>query len=89
MSVRPVSSMTQASRCRSGLIKNEEDMIRDAEALSELVGRIYDAALDQALWPVVLTEAFEFVGGCGAALFSKDAVSQQGRLYYAVGIERN
>jgi len=79
--------MTWASRRQPGPVKQEEGMIEDTGALSKLVARIYDAAFDQALWAGVLTDAFEFVGGCGAALFSKDAVSQQGSVYYAVGIQ--
>ena len=43
----------------------------DDEQFSNLVGDIYDAALDQSLWVPVLEKCVSFVGGCGAALFFK------------------
>jgi hypothetical protein len=33
------------------------------EAFSDLIGRIYDCVLDTALWPVVLAEIMEALGG--------------------------
>jgi len=39
----------------------------DDEEFSNLVGDIYDAALDQSLWVSVLEKCVGFVGGCGAA----------------------
>jgi DNA-binding CsgD family transcriptional regulator len=38
------------------------------EAFSDLIGRIYDCALDTALWPVVLGEITEVLGGVMADL---------------------
>jgi DNA-binding CsgD family transcriptional regulator len=61
----------------------------DDQTLSELIGDIYDAALDQLLWPKVLERAARFVGGVGAALFSKDAAAQLGDVYHDVGIDRH
>ena len=60
----------------------------DDQELSNLIGEIYDAALDQSLWLDVLGAAADFVGGCGAGLFSKDATATTGGLCYAAGIER-
>lgn len=48
----------------------------EAESLSRLIGEIYDASFDPGLWPAVLEQACEFVGGCAAGLYSKDAVSK-------------
>lgn len=62
-------------------------MSEEVEGLSDLVGHIYDAALDRTLWPGVLTTLSEFVGGIGAALYSKDAVGYQGHVHHYVGIE--
>jgi DNA-binding CsgD family transcriptional regulator/PAS domain-containing protein len=59
----------------------------DPQKLSELIGDVYDAALDQSLWEGVLERAAHFVGGIGAALFSKDASAQQGIVHYEVGID--
>jgi DNA-binding CsgD family transcriptional regulator len=57
----------------------------DSERVLELVGTIYDAALDPSLWPEVLREAGEFVRGPSASLFAQDSVRQTGNLFYAWG----
>jgi hypothetical protein len=61
----------------------------DDQTLSDLICDIYDAALDQSLWPKVLERAAQFVGGVGAALFSKDAAAQLGDVYHDVGIDQH
>jgi DNA-binding CsgD family transcriptional regulator len=61
----------------------------DDQTLSDLIGDIYDATLDQSLWPKVLERAAQFVGGVGAALFSKDAAAQLGDVYHDVGIDQH
>jgi DNA-binding CsgD family transcriptional regulator len=55
--------------------------------LSALIGDIYDAALDPALWPEVLEKSSTFVGGGSASLYSKDSVSKTANINYAVGME--
>jgi PAS domain-containing protein len=57
----------------------------EAARLSNLIAGIYDAALDPALWPVALRKASGFVNGSAAALFSKDATSKTGVVYYDDG----
>ena len=59
------------------------------QTLSDLIGDVYDATLDQSLWPKVLERAAQFVGGVGAALFSKDAAAQLGDVYHNVGIDQH
>jgi DNA-binding CsgD family transcriptional regulator/PAS domain-containing protein len=59
----------------------------DSQTVSDLIGDVYDAALDQSLWPGVIERAAQFVGGVGAALFSKDAAGQFGDVKYDVGID--
>ncbi len=44
--------------------------------LSCVVGSIYDAALDPALWTDALAKIAEFVGGQAGALGSKDMVNK-------------
>jgi DNA-binding CsgD family transcriptional regulator len=44
--------------------------------VSSLIGEIYDAALDPSLWVPVLHKARALIGGCAAALFSKDATKK-------------
>lgn len=57
----------------------------EAQRVSVLIGDIYDAALDPALWPDVLKQIATFVGGPAAALVSHDVVTQTGRFYYSWG----
>jgi DNA-binding CsgD family transcriptional regulator len=47
----------------------------EAARLSAVIGNLYDAALDPALWSVVLGEARDFVGGSAAAIFAKNAAA--------------
>jgi DNA-binding CsgD family transcriptional regulator len=58
----------------------------EAEAVSALVGDIYDAALDPALWPGVLGKAAHFVGGHGSGLYAKDASAKTGNIFYHDGV---
>ena len=55
------------------------------EQLSSLIGEIYDAAIEPALWPDVLAQLACFVGGSAAALYSKDAATKSGNVYYDCG----
>jgi DNA-binding CsgD family transcriptional regulator/PAS domain-containing protein len=59
----------------------------EPERLSALIGEIYDAAIDPTLWPGVLANCVNFIGGSAAALFSKDAASKTGEVAYYTGIE--
>jgi DNA-binding CsgD family transcriptional regulator len=58
-----------------------------AEQLSHLIGEIYDAALDPALWPDVVGRAGRFVGGQVASIFSKSPVAGSGSVYYDSGAD--
>jgi DNA-binding CsgD family transcriptional regulator len=59
----------------------------DNQELSDFIGDVYDAALDQSLWPALIERAARFVGGVGAALFSKDGAGRLGEVRYDVGID--
>lgn len=61
--------------------------MRELEKLGDLIGYIYDAAIDQSLWEAVIERVRGFVGGAGAALFSKDAVTRQGNVHYEIGMD--
>ena len=61
----------------------------DDQTLSDLIGDVYDATLDQFLWPNVLERLAQFVGGVGATLSSKDAAAQLGNVHYDVGIDQH
>jgi DNA-binding CsgD family transcriptional regulator/PAS domain-containing protein len=63
---------------RVGAMENDEH-------LSSLIGDIYDAALEPALWSAVLGKTRGFVGGSAAALYFKDAIRKSGKLHYEDG----
>jgi DNA-binding CsgD family transcriptional regulator len=58
----------------------------ELEHVSELVGLIYDAALDPGLWPGVLGNTARFLPGLSATLFSKDIGGKTGDIYYDDGV---
>jgi hypothetical protein len=53
-----------------------------AKQLSELIGEVYDAALDPSLWSDVVGKAGRFVGGSSAAIYSKSPITGNGNVYY-------
>jgi DNA-binding CsgD family transcriptional regulator len=53
--------------------------------IPSLIGDIYDAALDPARWSDALTKTCDYVGGSAATLFSKDAKSKSGIVFYYGG----
>jgi len=57
----------------------------EAARLSAVIGNLYDAALDPALWGVVLGEARDFVGGSAAAIFAKDAAATKLTVFHHDG----
>ena len=61
--------------------------LRDDEILTALVGHIYDAALDPALWNDVLSRIGEFVGGRAGGIISKDSVTKASTTYYHFGVK--
>jgi DNA-binding CsgD family transcriptional regulator len=59
----------------------------EIEQVSDLIGDIYDAALDPALWPVVLEKSCGFVRGACAALVSQNPVIGAGQFYFSWGLD--
>jgi DNA-binding CsgD family transcriptional regulator len=55
------------------------------EDVSSLIGEIYDAAMEPALWPGVLAQIASFVGGSAAAFYAKDASTRTGNVHYDCG----
>jgi DNA-binding CsgD family transcriptional regulator len=53
--------------------------------LSALIGDLYDASLNPLLWPGVLGEARDFVGGSAAGIVTKDVTANRGAVYYDDG----
>jgi DNA-binding CsgD family transcriptional regulator len=60
-------------------------MTKTPVQMSGLIGNIYDAALDPALWAGVLASVSDFVDGCATALYWKDATRKSGNVYYEDG----
>ena len=55
--------------------------------LSRLIGHIYDAALDPALWPGVLEKIGECVGGEAGGIVSKDSINKASTPHYHFGVD--
>jgi len=62
-------------------------MEEEEQGLTQLIGDIYDAALDSSRWVAVLAKITKFVGGQAAGLLSKDSVSKSGNIHYQVGLD--
>ncbi len=58
------------------------------QRLSDLIGLIYDAAIDPSLWPAAIEQSAYFVGGAGAALFAKDVGADHASSAHQFGLER-
>jgi DNA-binding CsgD family transcriptional regulator len=63
--------------------------MRETEIFSALVGDVYDAALEPALWPRVLEKVAGFVGGSAIGLVSKDTVSRASDVHYHFGFDQD
>ncbi len=61
--------------------------MRDDERLTRLIGHIYDAALDAALWPEALARIGEFVGGRAGGIVSKHSISKASIPHYHFGVD--
>jgi DNA-binding CsgD family transcriptional regulator len=59
--------------------------VDEAEQVSQLIGDIYDAALDPALWPHVLKLTCGYVGGAAASLQSHDSVRKSAVFQFTWG----
>jgi DNA-binding CsgD family transcriptional regulator len=59
--------------------------MHESELLSALIGDIYDAALNPALWIGVLEKTRAFIGGWAISLSWKDAVAKRGGSYFDEG----
>jgi DNA-binding CsgD family transcriptional regulator len=50
--------------------------MREAEELSRVIGDIYDASLDPALWPTAIESICGYIGAASASLHSQDSFSR-------------
>ena len=60
----------------------------DQQRLSDLIGVIYDAAIDPSLWEGAIERAAYFVGGTGAALICKDVGARNAVAQHEFGFQR-
>ena len=60
----------------------------EAEQLSSLIGDIYDASLDRALWPDAFGRIRGFLGAGTASLISQDAVTKAVDVHFMLGHEQ-
>jgi DNA-binding CsgD family transcriptional regulator/PAS domain-containing protein len=58
-----------------------------SQNLGALIGRIYDAALEQGLWSDILGQIAEFTGARAAGLISKDPTSKAGNTRFYSGAD--
>jgi len=59
----------------------------DQQRLSDLIGAIYDAAIDPSRWLSAIEGAASFVGGTGAGLFCKDVGVHHAAMAYRFGFQ--
>jgi DNA-binding CsgD family transcriptional regulator/PAS domain-containing protein len=57
------------------------------QRLTQLIGDVYDAALDASRWTDVLAKIAAYVGGQAAGLLTKDGVSKSGNVHYQAGVD--
>jgi DNA-binding CsgD family transcriptional regulator len=50
--------------------------MREAEELSQVIGDIYDASLDPALWPTAIESICRHIGAASASLHSQDSITR-------------
>jgi hypothetical protein len=59
--------------------------VSDLIAVSDLIGDIYDAALDPALWPLVLERIVQYFKAAAAVLYVQDIHLREGQFYFSYG----
>src|SRR6185312_3907721 len=79
--------MMRVSRLRSASELAPAGDVQDEQQLSELIGVVYDAAIDSTRWEDAIERVSRFVGGVGGGLFGKDVGAQHASIPYRVGFE--
>ena len=80
--------MNTASRPRPVPVVASARSLDDQQRLSDLIGVIYDAAVDPSLWECAIERAAYFVGGAGAALICKDVGARHAVIQHEFGFQR-
>ena len=58
---------------------------RDTDALSALIARIYDAAIDPTIWPDVLRATTTYLGGHSSGIYAKNISGTHFEIFHADG----
>jgi DNA-binding CsgD family transcriptional regulator len=80
--------MNTAARLRPVPVVASTRRLDDQQRLSDLIGVIYDAAIDPSLWEGAIERAAHFVGGTGAALICKDVGARNAVAQHEFGFQR-
>jgi DNA-binding CsgD family transcriptional regulator len=59
----------------------------DQQQLSDLIGVVYDAAIDPSRWEGAIEKVAQFVGGAGGGLFCKDVGAHHAAIPYRFGFQ--
>jgi DNA-binding CsgD family transcriptional regulator len=78
--------MNTVSHRRSGSEFASGDL-HDRHQLSDLIGVIYDAAIDPSRWEDAIERTVQFVGGAGGGLFCKDVGVQHATMPHRFGFD--
>src|SRR5258706_8997447 len=57
----------------------------EADRVSELIGKIYDASVDPTLWPHVLEQTCGYIQGIAAVLVAHEKTAGAGEFYFSWG----
>jgi len=79
--------MKSISHLRSVSVLSASGDFHDQQQLSDLIGVVYDAAIDPSRWEDAIAGAAQFVGGTGAGLFCKDVGVPHASIPHRVGFQ--
>src|SRR5882672_10260085 len=79
--------MKSISHLRSVSALSAPGDFHDQQQLSDLIGVVYDAAIDPSRWEDAIARAAQFVGGSGAGLFCKDVGVPHASIPHRVGFQ--
>jgi DNA-binding CsgD family transcriptional regulator len=79
--------MTTISHLRSVSALSTPGDLHDRQQLSDLIGVIYDAAIDPSRWEDAIERTVQFVGGAGGGLFCKDVGVQHATMPHRFGFD--
>jgi len=79
--------MNNVSRLRQVSALSAPADFHDQQQLSDLIGVVYDAAIDPSRWEDAIARAAQFVGGTGAGLFCKDVGVPHASIPHRVGFQ--